>query len=132
MTIDTISSIRITERYSPLKILEKLQHFYLLLGNLFNMLEKSTQKSLKILLVKLISFTINSSGLGSLELYSPETGKYIKDLSLLNILLITFKNSLWVMDHVSALKEQALKEALDLLLMFISADGPATLLGVRG
>jgi hypothetical protein len=132
MTIDTISSIRITERYSPLKILEKLQHFDLLLGNLFNMIEKSTQKSLKILLVKLISFTINSSGLGSLELYSPETGKYIKDLSLLNILLITFKNSLWVMDHVSALKEQALKEALDLLLMFISADGPATLLGVRG
>lgn len=45
--------------------------------------------------------------------------------------MITFKNCLWVLDNVSGLKEQALKENLDLLLMFISGEGPATLLEVR-
>ena len=37
-TIDSISSLKITERYSPLKILEKLQNFDLLLGNIFSRL----------------------------------------------------------------------------------------------
>lgn len=45
-------------------------------------------------------------------------------MTLLNLVTISFKNSLWILTNVSALKEQALAEALDLLLMFISNDGP--------
>lgn len=33
--LENIANLRITERYSPLKILEKLQNFDLLLANLF-------------------------------------------------------------------------------------------------
>lgn len=130
-SIDNISNLRITERYSPLKILEKLQNFELLMANLFQRLEKTNQKSLKILLVKLISYNLSNNGLGNLELYSAETGKYIQNMSLLNLVIISFKNCLWVLNNVVALKEQALNEALDLLLMFLSNDGAATLSSIR-
>lgn len=68
-SIDNINNLRITEKYSPVKILEKLQHFDLLVANLFSRLEKTNQKTLKILLVKLIAYTLTNSGLGNLELY---------------------------------------------------------------
>ena len=55
----------------------------------------------------------------------------MKNLSLLDLVTISFKNCLWVIGNVSGLKEQALGEALDLLLMFLSHEGPASLLECR-
>ena len=66
-------------------------------------------------------------GTGHLELYSTETGKYVRNMTLKDLITISFKNCLWVIGNVSGLKEQALGEALDLLLMFVSSDGPASL-----
>jgi hypothetical protein len=44
-----------------------------------------------------------------------------------DLVTISFQHCLWVLSHVAALKEQVLGEALDLLLMFLSEEGPATL-----
>jgi hypothetical protein len=66
-----------------------------------------------------------------LELYNTDTGKYIKNMTLKDLVNISFKNCLWVLGNVSALKEQALGEALDLLLMFVSEAGPASLAECR-
>lgn len=82
---------------------------------------------MKILLVKLISHNLTTHGTGHLELYSAETGKYIKHLQLLDLVLTSFSNCLWVLEKVTGLKEQALGESLDLLLMFLSNEGPASL-----
>lgn len=48
-------------------------------------------------------------------------------MTISNFIIIAFNNCLWILANVSALKEQALEEALDLLLMFISKDGPEIL-----
>lgn len=71
-------------------------------------------------MVKLIVNELNERGTGHLELYNTDTGKYVKNMTLKDIVTISFKNCLWVLSNVSALKEQVLSEALDLLLMFIS------------
>lgn len=118
--IDNLASMRVTEKYSPLKIVEKLQHFELLIANLFAHLENTQQKTLKVLLVKLIVHELSERGVGHLELYSTETGKYVKNMSLKDLVEISFKNCLWMLSNISALKEQVLGEALDLLLMFVS------------
>ena len=52
-------------------------------------------------------------------------------MTLKDLVMISFKNCLWVLGNISGLKEQALGEALDLLLMFISSDGPASLIESR-
>ena len=130
-SIENLPNARMIEKYSPLKIIEKLQQFEINMANIFLLLEKRSSKSLKILLVKLISHLLTHFGSGHLELYSPETGKYVKNMALKDLVMISFKNCLWVLGNVSGLKEQALTEALDLLLMFISSEGPASLLESR-
>ena len=77
--------------------------------------------------MKLIVHELQEHGTGHLELYSIETGKYIQNMTLKDLVTISFNNCLWMLENVSALKEQALGEALDLLLMFISVEGPASL-----
>ena len=81
--------------------------------------------------MKLLSHSLTNYGTGHLELYSTETGKYVRNMTLKDLVTINFKNCLWILGNVAGLKEQALGEALDLLLMFISNDGPASLLECR-
>ena len=67
--IDQLPNIKISDRYSPLKIIEKLQQFELPVGNLVAKLEKYNNKSLTLILVKLITSVAISHGIANLEQY---------------------------------------------------------------
>lgn len=107
-SLEALPSLRLTDKYSPLKVLEKIQQFELPIANLFRRLDRSSQKSLKLLLLKLIAGYLPTNGFGSLELYCPDTGKYIQDLPLIDLMLSTFTACLWILEHVVTLKEQVL------------------------
>jgi hypothetical protein len=74
--IEQLPTLKISERYSPLKIIEKLQQFELPVGNLIAKLQKYSGKAITLILVKLITSVATSHGIANLEQYSVETGKY--------------------------------------------------------
>lgn len=59
-------------------------------------------------MVKLITHQLNTYGTGHLELYSLETGKYVRNMVMKDLVMISFKNCLWALGNVSGLKEQVL------------------------
>jgi hypothetical protein len=67
--IDQLPNTKISDRYSPLKIIEKLQQFELPVGNLVAKLEKYNNKSLTLILVKLLTSVATSHGIANLEQY---------------------------------------------------------------
>jgi hypothetical protein len=71
-------------------------------------------------LVKLISAVTTAHGIANLEKYCVETGKYTGKLELLDLSQCAFKACLWVLDNVHGLREQALADSLDLLLLFLA------------
>lgn len=66
LPLDQLQQMKVSERYSPLRVIEKIQQFELSVAYLFQKLENSSQKSLKLLLIKLISSTVTTHGLGDL------------------------------------------------------------------
>lgn len=65
-SIENLPNTKVVDRYSPLKIIEKLQQFDLMIANLFSLIENTSQKALKILLIKLASHALKTNGIDHL------------------------------------------------------------------
>ena len=72
--------------------------------------------------MKLIASVATAHGIANLEQYCAETGKYAGKLELLGLSQSAFRACLWVLDNVHGLREQALTDALDLLLLFLAGE----------
>lgn len=64
--IDDLPNMKISERYSPLKIIEKIQQFELPVSELITTLDKYSNKPLVLVLIKLITSVTKTYGLGNL------------------------------------------------------------------
>ena len=102
--VDSLPQLKISERYSPLKVLEKLEKFELPMANLFEKLRKCQSRSLVVVLVKLISGGISLNGIKHMELYDVDSGKMKGTMSLFDLITITFNTSLWVLDNVEGIR----------------------------
>lgn len=121
-SLDQLSSLKISDRYSPLKVIEKLQLFQLPVGTLASKLEKYLNKPLTLILIKLITSVASTHGIANLEHYCVDSGKLLTQYTLLELSQCSFKACLWVLDHVQGIRQQALADALDLLLLFLSGE----------
>lgn len=114
--------MKISDRYSPLTIIDKLQQFDLPVANLVAKLEKYSSKAMTLVLVKIISAVATAHGVGNLECYNVETGKYTGKLELIDLSNAAFKVCLWILDNVNGVREQALADGLDLLFLFLAGE----------
>ena len=122
LSMEQLPSMKISDRYSPLTIIEKLQQFELPIANLIAKLEKYSSKALTLVLVKIISAVATAHGVGNLERYNVETGKYTGKLELIDLSNAAFKVCLWILDNVNGVREQALTDGLDLLFLFLAGE----------
>lgn len=107
-TVEQLPSLKISDRYSPLKVIEKLQQFELPVGNLAAKLEKYKGKALTLILLKIIAAVAATHGIANLDHYCVETGKLLGQISLLGLSQCAFRACLWVLDNVQGVREQAL------------------------
>lgn len=104
LNIEQLPNMKISDRYSPLTIIDKLQQFELPVGNLVAKLEKYSSKAMTLVLVKIISAVATAHGVGNLECYNVETGKYTGKLELIDLSNAAFKVCLWILDNVNGVR----------------------------
>ena len=114
--------MKMSDRYSPLKVIEKIQQFQLPVAELITTLDKYTNKPLVLVLIKLITTVTKAYGVGNLQKYNIQTGKYTGKYDLIDFSNVAFRSCLWILDNVVGIKQQALNDGLDLLHLFLTGE----------